>query len=146
MQGTMPISQILRLPSIDSHGFRDHSDDLDTWTVETAIHSKDIHDDYHQAIMDSMAENGINLVPIHIGRARDVINLYTSFKSLHPELGSDTQLMLGNGHHRVAMALELGLKELLYSTDRDETGWGDEDMYLITRPDGWAESVVYTEG
>ena len=146
MQGTMPIDQILRLPSIDSDGIWDQSDDLDTWTVENAIKSKDIDDDYHEAIMDSMAENGINLVPIHIGKAIDVISGYTLFRSMPPGLDSETQLMLGNGHHRVAIALELGLKDLLYSTDRDETGWGDEDMFLVTKSNGQTESAIFTEG
>ena len=143
MQGTMPLDEILRLPSVDSDGINNGWDKEEDWTVENAIERKYIADSYHEAIKESMAENGINLVPIHIDKASAILYQYAlyAFYRIPDWLDLDKQLMLGNGHHRVRIAKELGLKELLYSTDIEDTGWGDEEMCLITEPDGTMSQV-----
>ena len=146
MQGTMPLDEILRLPSVDSDGISfGRSDEEENWTVESAIENKDIDDEYHEAIKESMEENGINLVPIHIDKASAILSQYMqySFYRIPDWLDADKQLMLGNGNHRVKIAKELGLKEMRYSTDINDTGWGDEEMSLVTLPDGGKDQVSY---
>lgn len=144
MQGTMPLEEILRLLSIDSDGMTCGGDE-DEWTVENAIEKKSIDDSYHQAILKSMKENDINLVPVHIGKAGDVIKDYVKYGAFIPDwMDPGSHLMLGNGNHRVKIAKELGLKEMRYSDNILETGWGGEDTLKILRPDGSEEYRDYS--
>lgn len=67
----------------------------------------------------SMAHDG-QTYPVHIGPAHQVLSDY-GLSRLRHHYAAD-QLMLGSGHHRVAVAEELGWSHLHYSPDMHETG------------------------
>lgn len=63
---------------------------------------------FYARIRARMREDGINKVPILV---RD----YDSSKKY-----------LANGHHRVMIAYQLGLKEMLCTNDGDDSGWSEK--------------------
>ena len=129
----MRVQDILELPSIDSDGFGS-ADDLDDYelgeyyslTVADLMESKSEELEYggnsspeeYDDIREAMRENGINEIPIHV----------TFGKALCPMYGVSTpdkyreSLVMGNGHHRVALALELGHEYMQVTDDLTESG------------------------
>ena len=121
MQGTMPLADILTLPSIDSDGVWESSVYGCTFvnsSVRNAISYKrlDAPEKRLEYIRISlcMRRDGINAVPIHICRAADMTYLHGV--ALPDEIEPD-QLMMGNGHHRVMIAVRLRLVAMRW-TDR----------------------------
>ena len=90
---TMSTDDILMLPSMDSDG-------MDDGTVGSVIEWKDIDSDYHQSIKERMRETGINLVPILVSHGA-----------------------LWNGHHRVKIAVELGIETMNITDDSWASGY-----------------------
>jgi hypothetical protein len=127
MQGIMPVADILTLPSVDSdgvwapsvYGFTPANS-----TVRNAIRYARLNKPdkrlYYTRISLCMRRDGINSVPIHIGRAAEVAPLYDV--KLPAEIDPD-QLMMGNGHHRVLIAVKLRLPEMRWTDSPIESGW-----------------------
>jgi hypothetical protein len=127
MQGTMPLEDILTLPSVDSDGIWESGLYGCTFlnsTVRNALRYKQLDDprkrSYYAAIAACMRQDGINSVPIHIGRAADVAPLYAV--DLPDEIEPD-QLMMGNGHHRVLIAVKQRLPVMRWTDRLLESGW-----------------------
>jgi fructose/tagatose bisphosphate aldolase len=91
---TMSTDDILMLTSFDS------DEDMDDGTVGSVIEWKEIDDDYHQSIKERMRETGINLVPILVSHGA-----------------------LWNGHHRVKIAVELGIETMNITDDSQASGY-----------------------
>jgi hypothetical protein len=121
----MPIADILNLPSIDSTGLNGCgnstltvSDLMSEKTRELVTGGNESPEEYDR-IRESMAMFGINTIPIHVD--------YGS--ALCPEYGFPcpdqyaNSLVMGNGHHRVAIALQLGHATMLVTDDQMESGW-----------------------
>jgi hypothetical protein len=129
----MRLSDILDLPSIDSDGFAD-ADNLDDenseWyslTVSDLMESKTDELEYggnssadeYDAIRESMDEHGYNTVPIHVTYGSD---LCPAYGTECPDRYRNS-LVMGNGHHRVAIALALGHTTMMVTDDLIESGW-----------------------
>lgn len=124
----MPLEDILTMPSIDSDGV------YEPWehggctfansTVRNAICYKRLDQEkkrsYYRAIQRCMRRDQINAVPIHIGRAAGMVSAYGV--ELPDEIDPD-QLMMGNGHHRVLIAINLHLTALRWTDNRLQSGW-----------------------
>lgn len=133
MHGIMPLEDILTLPSIDSDGVCApwlHDFTFANSTVRNAICYKRLHDspkrDYYAKIAQCMERDGINAVPIHIGRAADVVRAYARVAETEIELPlgiEPEQLMMGNGHHRVLIAVNLHLTVMRWTDDLFDSGW-----------------------
>jgi len=129
----MNISEILDLPSIDSDGFSDADnidDDNAEWysmTVSDLMETKtdeltyggNCDPDEYDAITEAMRDNGINEIPIHVDYGDKLCPMY---RSPCPEVYRNS-LVMGNGHHRVAMAILLGHSTMLVTDDLMESGW-----------------------
>lgn len=127
MQGTMPLEDILTLPSVDSDGVWEpsvHGCTFRNSTVRNALRYKRLDRwkkrNYYLRIAQCMLRDGINAVPIHIARAADVVRAYGI--DLPDEIEPE-QLMMGNGHHRVLIALGLHLPEMRWTDRLHESGW-----------------------
>jgi hypothetical protein len=121
MQGVIPLEDILSLPSIDSDGVWEpgvYGCTFVNSSVRNAILYKRLDAPekrlYYIRLSLCMRRDGINAVPIHIGRAADVAYIYD--RDLPKEIEPD-QLMMGNGHHRVMIAVKLRLSAMRW-TDR----------------------------
>ena len=83
---------------------------------------------YYDRIKAQMAKDGINAVPILVR--------YDKYSDMDE---------LGNGHHRVKMALDLGLDEMIVTDDPNDCGWDepygsirhsrDDQVEFIKRPE-----------
>jgi len=104
MKWLMPVEEILRMQSNDALAWDAERYDLHGSTVADELTVKDIDDPYHQRILEVMAKEQINRIPVLI------IN---------------DQLF--NGHRRVKMAVELGLEEIQVTDRWEDSGWWDED-------------------
>jgi hypothetical protein len=82
--------------------------DFPGMTLAEALPMIDITDDYHRQLKSRMEETRINLVPILVkeGKRRK-------------------KDALGNGHHRVKIAFELGHERMNITDDDDESGWDE---------------------
>lgn len=122
----MPLEDILTIPSIDSDGVWKpvvYGCTFANYTVRSAIRYKGLggkRRGYYTAISLSMMRDGINTVPIHIGHAAEVAHAYGG--ELPDEIEPD-QLMMGNGHHRVLIAVRLHLAVMRWTDDLIESGW-----------------------
>lgn len=92
-----PIEKVLALPSIYSCGK----------TVAEVAMTRDIEDDYYQAITAEMKADGINRVPVFVGPAHTVWWVPWA-PSVRPD-----DLVFASGHHRLAIAAKLGLPRIL---------------------------------
>lgn len=123
----MPLEDILTLPSIDSAGVGEpvlYGCTFVNSTVLNAISSKRLDAPEKRLryirISLGMRRDGINAVPIHIGRARDLTYVYGV--DLPDEIEPD-QLMMGNGHHRVMIAVKLRHSKMRWTDSLIESGW-----------------------
>lgn len=127
MQGIMPVADILTLPSVDSDGV------WNPWVFGFTPANSTVRNAIRYARLDApekrlsyvrislcMRRDGINSVPVHIGRAADVAPLYDV--ELPDEIDPD-QLMMGNGHHRVLIAVKLHLPKMRWTDNPIESGW-----------------------
>ena len=131
----MRVEDILMLPSIDSDGFAS-VDDLDddeigeyySLTVADLMESKSDDLEYgsdnstpeeYNDIREAMRENGINEIPIHVTFGKHLCPMYGVAS---PDKYRES-LVMGNGHHRVALALKLGHEYMQVTDDIIESGW-----------------------
>lgn len=128
MYGIMPLADILTLPSVDSDGVwapHVYGCTFLNSTVRNAIGHKRLTGrrkrGYYAAISERMRRDGINAVPIHIGRAAEVARVY-GVEGLPSEIEPE-QLMMGNGHHRVLIAVNLHLTVMRWTDNITESGW-----------------------
>jgi hypothetical protein len=142
MQGVMPLEDILTLPSIDSDGVWEPTVYGCTFvnsSVRNAIRYKrlDAPDKrrYYIRLALCMRRDGINAVPIHIGRAADVTRLYCV--DLPEEIEPD-QLMMGNGHHRVMIAVNLHIAVMRWTDRLFGSGLGLSHRHHVTAAGDWA--------
>src|SRR6201999_1964504 len=98
------IVDILKMPSVDSDGGCLGGDENYNWSVQNALDTKVVSDDYHQGIKAAMERDGINTIPIHIALGKQMAIDYAMFIPSRFR----RRLMMGNGHHRLKMMLELG--------------------------------------
>ena len=114
----MAISRAMRLPSVDmidtGHSRADQ-------TVSASLGEKmhDVeNDDYLQEVSNNIRKEG-QTVPVHIGRAEDVMNAYHVGRN-HParSLYTPDELMMGDGHHRLAMMHSQGMKTIKYTDSK----------------------------
>jgi hypothetical protein len=116
----MSIEKILSLPSVDSIGFYD--DELES--VKEVLVRKNVDMPTHRALSRAMAKNG-QTFPIHIADGETAWHTYGTDKTCPQKYRG--KLVMGNGHHRVKLAIELGWTEMQYSGDVRYTGddWND---------------------
>ena len=107
----MKMSDILALYSCDSYHYACRDS-----TVAEVLPSVDISSKYHKDLKARMAELGINAVPI----------LVYGMSEYRPNTKS-----LGNGHHRVKIAVELEWPEMEITSDGEESGWRDDLCKVI---------------
>lgn len=115
----MSIEEILLLPSIDSIDF--HCGELDL--VRDALEYKYISQPEYREISRAMVKDGQTFA-IHIADGETMWHTYSS--EISPEIACPEKyrgkLVMGNGHHRVKIAIELGWTEMKYSEDVRYTG------------------------
>ena|ERR1700744_2946537 len=120
----MKIADILCLPSVDSEACC--SGDMvisDRWLAANAISRKTLFDDDpdypvdYQWLIDRMKADGYNRVPIHVDLGSEMIDVYCV------DVPSDLldSLMMGNGHHRLMIAIQLGFDTMLVTDDVSES-------------------------
>lgn len=135
----MLISEILKLPSVDSDGscYPGDSNDHD-WSVPNALEKLNVDSRYYDTIRAEMEYDRYNRVPIHVGPADEVGPFYFTFV---PERFLDG-LMMGNGHNRLKIMIELGFTHARVTDDPYESDDTNDPKY--TRPedtedddDGW---------
>jgi hypothetical protein len=118
----MNIDEILLLPSVDSEGFYDN--ELDS--VKDVIDKKYVNTPEYRELSRAMAKDG-QTFPIHIADGETIWHTYTK-DTYNP--GAERPcpqeyrgvLVMGNGHHRVKLAIELGWTEMQYREDARYTG------------------------
>jgi hypothetical protein len=127
MQGVMPLEDILTLPSIDSDGVWEPTVYGCTFvnsSVRNAIRYKRLDAPQKRLayirISLCMRRDGINAVPIYIGLAADVTYVYGL--DLPAEIEPD-QLMMGDGHHRVIIAVKLNIAVMRWTDRLIDSGW-----------------------
>lgn len=115
------VADVLTLPSIE-YGLIE--DDADITSAGEVIQWMYL-DSHHMAIKEQMRVDSINAVPIHVANVQTIACDYddSRFGNTWSDLG------VGNGHHRLMMAVELGFKYILTSDDVNETG-GDDDPVI----------------
>lgn len=107
----MPLDEVLKLPSVDG---------LDYGPVADVLPSKERdmqsgwEKDHYDRLRQRMADHGQE-TPVHIFTAGR--RAYGS--PIPRELRG--QLMMGNGHHRVAMARQLGITDIAYTPDKQKS-------------------------
>lgn len=127
MQGVMPLEDILTLPSIDSDGVWEPTVYGCTFvnsSVRNAIRYKRLDEPAKRLeyirISLCMRRDGINAVPVHICRAGDMTYLHGV--DLPKEIEPD-QLMMGNGHHRVMIAVNLHHDAMRWTDSLFDSGY-----------------------
>lgn len=95
----MTIAEILTLPSIDSSST--HLANIET--AAQVVLTKDTESDYYGVIRDEMQHDGYNRIPLHVDYAERLMPFY----SCHCPDELMYTLMMGNGHHRLALMIEL---------------------------------------
>lgn len=117
----MAISDILKLPSADlaGHGGGTVADLLPQRRAEVA---SDYGQQYSQ-LRTSMERDG-QTMPVHVGPAQRVLRDYAAPRSVRAQYDPHA-LMFGNGHHRVAIAQDLGWTHMDVSHDMYDTDGGD---------------------
>src|ERR1035441_8061038 len=113
---TMTIDKILLLPSIDSEGF--YGGELDS--VKEVLARKHVDTPEYRKLFRDMDKNGQSY-SIHIADGETIWQTYHWAEMVCPQEYRDT-LVMGNGHHRVKIAIELGWAEMKYSVDARYTG------------------------
>jgi hypothetical protein len=116
----MNIDEILLLPSIDSDGF--YNSKLDS--VKDVLDKKVATGPEYRELSRAMAKDG-QTFPIHIADGETAWHTYGTDKTCPQKYRG--KLVMGNGHHRVKLAIELGWTEMQYSGDVRYTGddWND---------------------
>ena len=122
----MSIEKILSLPSVDSIGFYD--DELES--VKEVLVRKNVDMPTHRALSRAMAKNG-QTYAIHIADGETIWHTYTKDTNNPGNERTCPQqyrgkLIMGNGHHRVKLAIELGWTEMEYSADARYTSDDDD--------------------
>jgi hypothetical protein len=125
----MAIEDILALPSVQ-HSFSQA-------TTGEIAQGEYVGDIFHMAIAEEMRKAGINMIPIHVADARTAATEYMRWRggSWDWDVDPDATVM-GNGHHRVKIAMELGFTKMLVSDEIDETGWPDDDEDMLFTTSG----------
>lgn len=121
----MPIDEILLLPSVDSIGFYDN--ELDS--VQEVIARKYVTGPEYRELSRALAKDGQTFA-IHIADGETIWHTYSSDDEQVCPSKYRGKLVMGNGHHRVMLAIELGWSEMKYSQDVRYTGddWTDDEI------------------
>jgi hypothetical protein len=116
----MSIDEILLLPSVDSMGF--YESKLES--VKDVLARKYVTEPEYRELSRAMAKDGQTFA-IHIADGETIWNTYGA-ENVCPRKYRG-KLVMGNGHHRVMLAIELGWSEMKYSQDVRYTGedWSD---------------------
>jgi hypothetical protein len=106
----MPIAQILRLRSTD----------FPHTSVAKVLESKDTNDPYYAKIKASMQAEG-QRYPFLVAPLSSISRQAGYSLLLDSEAGSD-EMVFGNGHHRLKLAMELGWTEVVVTDDLYKSG------------------------
>jgi hypothetical protein len=119
----MLVADVLKLPSVD-YGVADCRSDL--CSAEDVIASV-YFEDYHEGIRQQMIKDGLNAVPIHVASVEQIALDY------HDEafFSVPSALAMGNGHHRLKMAVELDFMYILTSDDIMDSGEADDPVMSL---------------
>jgi hypothetical protein len=119
----MRVADVLNLPSIES--------DWETGETAGEVIQFTHLDSGHATIREQMRKDGINAIPIHVASVYRISCDYNdpAFATLPSDLG------MGNGHHRLKMAVELGHKYILTSDDMYDTGEDDDPVISLSEVD-----------
>jgi hypothetical protein len=90
-------------------------------TAESVLETDDISSPYYQAIAAAMERTGVNRVPVLIAPAFTM--WWVPFS---PPLAGSTRPVVGDGHHRLKIAIQLGWTRIL-TTDRLTDSIGPEN-------------------
>jgi hypothetical protein len=111
----MAISKVLKLPSIDG------IDETAYQVINNDYYVEHMKQKKYLRLRKAMIAG--DYPPIHIATGSVMIESYSDMGSpIDPKL-ADTRMM-GNGHHRLRIAWELGWKTIKYSSDVHDTEWG----------------------
>jgi hypothetical protein len=110
----MSVEDLLKLPSVDSAGA---SYSYGSWSIVNALETKRVSSPYYQAIKSEIDRAGINLTPLHVDYGMNMEDVYSV--TVPDDLLSS--LMMGNGHHRLKLMIELGLTDVLVSDTYEDT-------------------------
>lgn len=131
---SMSLDEIKRLPSVDAIDMPGGGTVADILPYKR----REAREDYaeHTPTRVSMKHEG-QTYPIHIGPAHQVLSAYGANHKRH-EYAPD-QLMVGNGGHRIAMAEDLGWKQMHYSSNQHDTGdeYDDDALDKALSRGGW---------
>jgi hypothetical protein len=130
MYQIMRLNDILALPSVDSDGVwapEIHGGCTpENRTVLNALHYKSLDDpakrEYYRVIAACMGLDQLNGFPIQVGRAAGIA--YAHGIWLPREIDPD-EPMMGQGHHRVLIAMRLQLPTMLVTDNIKEWFWED---------------------
>lgn len=123
----MRVADILLMPSVDSDA--SYVSGGKSWDIQTALDSKDLSE--HGWLIDQMARDGFNRVPVHIDYGANMGDVYNI------EVPDDLKdvLMFGNGHHRLMIAILLDFPTIMVTNDECESDELGEPQYTWTDRD-----------
>ena len=119
----MRVADVLDLPSVE-WGLADYA--IPGATVREILEGPEFFlEGYHEGIKKLMRIDGINAVPIHVAELDQLACDYNDAElGFLPYPGKG----MGNGHHRLAIARELGHKYIKTSDDIMQTGEADDEV------------------
>jgi hypothetical protein len=123
----MLVADVLKLPSVD-YGVADCRSDL--CSAEDVIASV-YFEDYHEGIRQQMIKDGLNAVPIHVASVEQIAIDYHDKAFLYVP----SALGMGNGHHRLKLAVELDFMYILTSDDIMDSGEADDPVMSLDEVD-----------
>lgn len=113
----MAIADVLKLPSVDSHG-ASFGGPYSSWSLRDTLDSKNVEGPEYDAIRAEIVALGYNRVPIHVDYGEYMAEIYSVMNI--PE-GMLSSLMMGNGHHRLKIMIEEGLDTVLVTDEASES-------------------------
>jgi hypothetical protein len=117
------IEDLLDLPSVDSSDFwRSRANRLET--VRASIHAEHMLGKYHVRMASQIAADGINAVPVHVCYGEEAQAVYADEEGLRVPSRHYGMLVMGNGHHRLKIMLDLGLTRVRVTDDPSESDAG----------------------
>lgn len=127
----MSLTEILALPSVDSDGIWADVEGAENRTVANAVKYKKLWRPRYWRIAWQMHRDGVNTVPVHVGRATDLRRRY---EVKRPADIPPDSMMAGNGHHRIKLAMRLHHTVMLVTDNIYESAGIDDHEYGCLHP------------
>lgn len=122
-QQFQPMSAIKRMGSVDAGAHATVGEDLIPMKQDEVAEGDGDTEDY-PALINAMKTGGVKAIPpVHVDTTSAINSDYGS-RAYSPK----SNMSLGNGGHRVAIAHDLGWKAMPVTSYKDESGYGDPEF------------------